>query len=127
MLTFNLKKEWFNKIKSGEKIFEYRQQSKYWIKRLSNLFVSYKVKRYFIFSVECGQTFESKQKYLTNKGLISFACGYPKKEDKEKFLFAKIKNIRTNINGRQTDLEIDEPVFEIEFELIKQQCEVLDE
>lgn len=27
MLTFNLKKEWFEKIKSGEKTHEYRQEN----------------------------------------------------------------------------------------------------
>ena len=34
MLTFNLKKEWFEKIKSGEKTHEYRVSSKYWQNRL---------------------------------------------------------------------------------------------
>lgn len=30
MLTFNLKKEWFEKIKSGEKTHEYREVKDYW-------------------------------------------------------------------------------------------------
>ena len=34
MLTFNLKKEWFEKIKSGEKTHEYRLYNSYWEKRL---------------------------------------------------------------------------------------------
>lgn len=29
MLTFNLKKEWFDKIKSGEKTHEYREVKPY--------------------------------------------------------------------------------------------------
>lgn len=120
MLTFNLKKEWFEMIKSGEKTFEYREQTKYWIKRLSNLFINAEVKRQFLISIETGCTFESKHKYLKDKGFIILACGYPQKEDKAKRLLAKIKNIRTNIDGNESDLEIDEPVFEIEFELIKE-------
>lgn len=121
MITFNLKKCWFEKIKSGEKTFEYREQTKYWIKKLSNLFINAEVKRQFLISIETGCTFESKHKYLKDKGLIIFACGYPKKEDKTKKLPAKIKNIRTNIDGNESDLEINEPVFEIEFELIKEE------
>ena len=30
MLTFNVKKEWFEKIKSGEKTHEYREYKPYW-------------------------------------------------------------------------------------------------
>ena len=120
MLTFNLKKEWFEKIKSGEKTHEYREQTKYWIKRISNLFINAEVKRQFLISIETGFTFESKRKYLKNKGIIIFACGYPKKENKAKRLLAKIKNIRTNIDKNESDLEINEPVFDIEFELIKE-------
>ena len=37
MLTFNLKKEWFEKIKSGEKTHEYREVKPYWTKRFFNL------------------------------------------------------------------------------------------
>jgi len=34
MLIFNLKKEWFDKIKSGEKTHEYRLATDYWRKRI---------------------------------------------------------------------------------------------
>ena len=120
MLTFNLKKEWFEKIKSGEKTHEYRLQTKYWIKRLSNLFINHSIMRSFIIATETGSTVEAKNKYLKDKGLICFACGYPEKSDSSKRLIAKIKNIRTNIDGRETDLDINEPVFDIEFKLIKE-------
>ena len=39
MLTFNLKKVWFDKIKSGEKTHEYREMTDYWIKRIHPTFV----------------------------------------------------------------------------------------
>ena len=38
MLTFNLKKEWFEKIKSGEKTHEYREFKYYWFVRIKNYF-----------------------------------------------------------------------------------------
>lgn len=34
MLVFNLKKEWFKKIKSSEKTHEYRIYCDYWNKRI---------------------------------------------------------------------------------------------
>ncbi len=34
MLIFPLKKEWYEKIKSGEKTIEYREVKPYWEKRL---------------------------------------------------------------------------------------------
>ena len=34
MLTFNLKKEWFEKIKSGEKTHVYKEVNEYWFRRL---------------------------------------------------------------------------------------------
>lgn len=96
MLTFNLKKEWFEKIKSGEKTHEYRKIKPYWDKRLYKLWQKYKGK------VPC-----------------CFACGYPKKDDKEKRIYGYITKI-TSVYGRHTDLKIEEPVFDIEFKLIKE-------
>ena len=37
-LTLVLKKEWFDKIKSGEKTTEYREAKEYWNKRLNKDF-----------------------------------------------------------------------------------------
>ena len=34
MLIFPLRKEWYEKIKSGEKTVEYREAKPYWAKRL---------------------------------------------------------------------------------------------
>lgn len=36
ILHLNLKKEWFEKIKSGEKTIEYREFKQYWYTRLNN-------------------------------------------------------------------------------------------
>lgn len=97
MLTFNVKKEWFDKIKSGEKTHEYREVKPYWSNRLF-------VKGYYA---------------LLKYKFITFKCGYPKADDKDKILNARIQNI-TIVDGKETDLKIDKPVYDIEFELIKE-------
>lgn len=38
MLTFILKKEWYEKIKSGEKTVEYREVKPYWNLRINKEF-----------------------------------------------------------------------------------------
>lgn len=38
MLIFPLKKEWYEKIKSGEKTVEYREVKDYWTTRLISIF-----------------------------------------------------------------------------------------
>ena len=102
MLTFNLKKEWFDKIKSGEKTHEFREVKEYWFKRL------------FLYShILCRQTM------LPLHNECVFCCGYPEKENTSKRLRAKIKSICIR-NGMKTDLKINKPVFDIEFELIKE-------
>lgn len=93
MLTFNLKKEWFNKIKSGEKTHEYRLFNGYWCDRLL---------------------------YRKLPCLCVFACGYPAKSDKTRRLSAIIKNVTVINNGIYTDLKTNKPVLDIEFELIKE-------
>lgn len=101
MLTFNIKKQWFDKIKSGEKTHEYREVKDYWFKKL------------FLFSsILCRQTL------IPLHNNCVFLCGYPQKGDTSKRLQAKIKNI-TIKNGLETDLKINTDVFDIEFELIK--------
>jgi hypothetical protein len=103
MLIFNLKKEWFDKIKSGEKTHEYRIVKDYWFRRL------------FLYShIQCRQTM------LPLHSECVFCCGYPAKEDTSKRLRAKIKNICIR-NGLETDLKIDKDVFDIHFELMKEE------
>ena len=92
MLTFNLKKEWFEKIKSGDKTHEYRLFTDYWCDRLL---------------------------YRELPCPCIFACGYPAKNNKARRLNANIKNISVINNGIYTDLKTNKPVFDIEFELIK--------
>lgn len=102
MLTFNLKKKWFDKIKNGVKTHEYREVKEYWFRRL-----------FLYSSILCRQTM------IPLHSECVFVCGYAPKEDLEKRLRAKMKSI-TITNGLNTDLKIDKDVFDIEFELIKE-------
>lgn len=108
MITFNLKKEWFEKIKSGEKTHEYREVKDYWFRRLF---------RYI--------KILDRQTALPLHNECTFLCGYPSKNDKSKRIQAKIKSIRIR-NGLNTDLKINKAVFDIEFELIRGQLDLLE-
>lgn len=100
MLTFHLKKKWFDKIKSGEKTHEYREVKPYWTNRLQ-------------LAMEILYDFDEK----------CYPCemrlGYPKNTDYDKIIEVKIVSIKI-INGKNTDLKINKPVYDIEFELIKE-------
>lgn len=109
MLTFNLKKEWFEKIKSGEKTHEYREYKPYWINRFKN---------YFSITdrdIEAMLHSEKNQIILFTPHFVYFQRGY--NGDK---LLANVLSIRI-INGLDTDLKINKPVYSIEFELIKRE------
>ena len=109
MLTFNLKKEWFEKIKSGEKTHEYRLYNSYWEKRLENCL---------------GYDFSAINLRFGNPIIVeyphyvTFVCGYASREDRTKRLTARLISIRL-IDGRETDLHITKPVYDIEFELLE--------
>ena len=79
MLTFNLKKEWFEKIKSGEKTQEYRLVNDYWNIRVLNLLKKYLDRD----EKELGLCWtETAQNTFSNfsipiKAPCRFALGYP--------------------------------------------------
>lgn len=110
MLTFNLKKEWFEKIKSGEKTHEYREYKPYWRNRLEKCI---------------GYDFSATRLRFGNPVVIeyphyiTFVCGYAPKGDRNKRLKARLISIRL-VDGRETDLHINKPVYDIKFELIKE-------
>ncbi len=114
MITFNLKKRWFDKIKSGEKTHEYREVKSYWTKRF--IYQEGGERRFDHFG---GDFYITIEKGIKEGSIIKFACGYPTKDEKDKILNAKIKSIKI-INGKDTDLKIDKPVYDIVFELIKE-------
>lgn len=93
-----LKKEWFEKIQKGQKTHEYRRAIPYWNKRIANL---------------C----KKGQLYDESIG-ICFTLGYPKKDDESKKLLAVITKQPAIIDGSDSDLAINAPVWDIEFKLL---------
>lgn len=105
MLTFNLKKQWYEKIRSGEKTIEYREVKPYWTKRLNNeiaeraegLFLTPFNPQFMVAVVDCSKCPRD----------CILRLGYTKQ-----YLKAKIVKIEV-VNGKDTDLAIDAPVFAI--------------
>lgn len=97
MLVFPLKKEWYEKIKSGEKTIEYREVKPYWTKRfnsksgLDDIFIS-------LLKSKSGENCNIPCK---------LRLGYT-----NKYLVADITRIEI-IDGKDTDLHIDKPVYAI--------------
>lgn len=116
-LVFHLKKIWFDKIKSGEKTHEFRSVEK-WKKQICQYFIRSGIASSFKYNIEKGKRECILFPLLYNGGLIELCCGYPGRGEKEKWLTGKIVAITANVSGLETDLKIDEPVFDIKFELI---------
>lgn len=113
MLTFHLKKIWFEKIKSGEKTHEYREVNQYWHKRIFQAAVQH----YFSKNSDDSNWTTYSKELIGAK--IVFKLGYPKNTEKEKFLYAVIVDFKQLDTGIATDLKINKPVYDIEFKLIK--------
>ncbi len=93
MLIFPLKKEWYEKIKNGEKTIEYREVKDYWTRRLfPNDLYDY-------------SEIEPRRCYLQ--------LGYTRNR-----LLAWITKVEV-VRGNETDLRIDKPVYAIHFKLEK--------
>lgn len=104
MLIFNLKKEWFEKIKSGEKTHEYREVKPYWTTRISNHF------GYLWSDIDYLKSGDIRYPILKD---IIFVKGYTGEK-----LYARVVSIKI-VDGTNTDLKINKDVYDIEFELIK--------
>lgn len=102
MLIFPLKKQWYDKIKSGEKTVEYREVKPYWSSRFSKEF---EFNKYAFCSV--GDCLEM----LTYRHPIKLRLGYTKK-----YMEALVNKIEI-VDGKNTDLNIDKPVYAIHFYL----------
>ena len=96
-LRFPLKREWFEKIKNGEKTVEYREVKPYWDKRIRNLY-------YF--------------NNLPESNQCIFSLGYTKEK-----LIADIKTIQI-MSGKKNDLQTSKNVYAIHFENVRAYFEV---
>lgn len=100
MLVFILKKQWYEKIKSGEKTIEYREVKPYWIKRIEkeinwNITVISKI----------GQRHDFNGNYMNHP--CKLRLGYT-----NKYMTAYITKIEV-VDGKNTDLAINKPVYAI--------------
>lgn len=97
ILDLPIKKEWFDKIRSGEKTHEYRRVCPHWCSNIgiesNNLYNVDKFRKVKIARLRCGQIVKS-----TNK---------------EKTMLFEIKSISC-IDGIETDLKYKGFVFDIE-------------
>lgn len=113
MLNFILKKNWYEKIKSGEKTIEYREVKPYWTKRFER--------------AGCENNKGDVELLLKNKiaclsPVIKAKCilrlGYTKQ-----YMTARITSIEV-VNGKNTDLAIDKPVYAIQLSDVQEIKEV---
>ena len=103
MLIFPLKKEWYEKIKSGEKTIEYREVKPYWTQRL--------LKNAHDCELMVGNH------VLLKKGArvpCKLRLGYT-----GKYMTAIITRIDM-VDGKNTDLHIDKPVYAIHLADVKE-------
>lgn len=113
MLIFPLKKEWYEKIKSGKKTIEYREVKPYWIKRIVKACQEWNCQNKNV-SVRCDGMFYLKTALVTEK--INFIKPMPcllqlgyKPETRLRAIITKIEVV----NGEDTDLHIYKPVYAI--------------
>ena len=115
MLIFPLKKEWYEKIKSGEKTVEYRELKEYWNKRINNFIIENKANLHYY--LKNGANWDFPKWCPPDSQYCKLRLGYT-----NKYLKALIYKIQI-VDGKDTDLHIDEPVYAIHLadvrELIK--------
>lgn len=122
MITFILKKEWYEKIKSGEKTIEYREVKPYWNQRINKEFNLYQLPCEKIFRDTCAirgcglfADFRYGLKYFNHPlPTCKLRLGYT-----NKYMFANITKIEI-VDGKNTDLHIDKPVYAIHLSELKE-------
>ncbi len=107
MLFFQLKKEWFEKIKSGEKTIEYREVKPYWTKRIVHE----------LFRPEFKNLCESE---IYNKiSSVGFSCKFDASYKSACILrlgytpnkLSAFISLIEVVDGKNTDLHVNKPVF----------------
>lgn len=109
MLIFTLKKQWYDKIASGKKTIEYREVKTYWTKRICHTIL-----RPALALCTPDELYQEISKIGYNNERISELCnkvvlrrGYTKK-----YMIATVDKIEV-VDGKNTDLAIDKPVYAI--------------
>lgn len=114
MLSFTLRKEWFDKIKSGEKTIEYREVKPYWRQRMKKILPPcfYSNMKRIIHTLKCEKLSVTYDKYdrpacLLRKGYTN-SC-----------LIARIEKIEI-VDGKNTDLHMNRPVYAFHLSTVKE-------
>lgn len=118
MFIFQLKKEWYEKIASGKKTVEYRTVKPYWTKRIartlcSSMFALHSSEE--VYNIVSTLGFKIKFGACYPKNACILRLGYTKNEK----LTAYISLIEV-VDGKDTDLHIDSPVYAIHLVNIKE-------
>ena len=96
-LTLHLERKWFELIKAGEKKEEYRAQSTYWIKRLTNCeqnFLDFIWDSVCVFPNPTERFNMELENWLEQFDRLRFVLGYAKSNDAERILEFKNPKIR---------------------------------
>lgn len=111
MLIFPLKKEWYEKIKRGEKTVEYREVKPYWTRRFHNELLAN-----VVFPEDMEQVVLFDNGILVDFVMLDckFRLGYTKR-----YMAASITKIEV-VDGKGTDLHIDNPVYAIHLADVKE-------
>ena len=105
-MIFPMKKEWYEKIKSGEKTVEYREVKPYWTSRFS---------REFDFGCGCISEIGESLTMMTFKHPIKLRLGYT-----DRYMTANIIKIEI-VDGNKTDLHINKPVYAIHLANVREE------
>lgn len=131
MLIFPLKKEWYEKIKSGEKTIEYREVKPYWTKRLYTEMCTRLENEYGYCAKKRLPDFDNFIKLFVSEKVLfgdgsehnpviwdcKLRLGYT-----NKYMTANITKIEI-VDGKDTDLHIDKPVYAIHLSNIREKTE----
>ncbi len=119
MIIFPLKKEWYEKIKSGEKTIEYREVKPYWIKRIVKACQEWNRQDNNV-SVRCYLeiALETEIIYFIKPMPCFLQLGY-KPETRLRAIITKIEII----DGEDTDLHINKPVYAIHLADVREKTE----
>lgn len=101
-LTLPLKKKWFNMIRRGKKLEEYREIGKYWTKRLLKNYPEY----YANHDLARFKKFDK----------LVFTLGYPKADDTRRRLEFKNPDVHVGTGRPEWGAEPGKPYFVITWE-----------
>lgn len=119
MLIFPLKKQWYEKIKSGEKTVEYREMKLYWIKRILNATQEWNYQNNYASVMFDSGTIEEVKGITKITFIKKMPCILQNGYNPKTRLKADISKIEV-VNGKYTDLAIDKPVYAIHLSNIRE-------